>query len=115
VGDAPDVACFALMYKFRREYQDMSVDSMLADHKGYCGKFKRLMNSEVINLGKSKGVVLLWAGLNVDDKAETKADIMNFLEEDPLITKDIVEKWDLIDLQVDETREKLPPLKKEKA
>jgi hypothetical protein len=110
-GDAPEVPCFALMYKFRREYQDASIDSMIADHKGHCAKFKRLMNSDVINMGKSKGVVLLWAGLSVDDKAETKADIMSFLEDDPLITKDAVEKWDLIDLEMTEEVGKLPPLK----
>jgi hypothetical protein len=111
-GDGPDVPCFAIIYKFRREYQDMSIDSMLADHKGHCNKFRRLINSEVINLGKAKGVVLLWAGLNLDDKTETKADIMTFLEDDPLIIKDVVEKWDLIDLETTGEPSGLPPLKR---
>ena len=72
---------------------------MLADHRGHCTKFKRLINSEVINFGNSRGVVLLWAGLSEDDKADTKADIMKFLEDDPLIIKDAIEKWDVIDLE----------------
>lgn len=91
--------CYALMYKIRREYIDTGNEAVLADHRGHCTKFKRLINSEVINLGSSKGVVLLWAGLAADDKAETKADIMKFLENDPLIIKDLIEKWDVIDLE----------------
>ena len=92
------VPCFALMYKFRKEYLETGIEAALADHKGHCAKFKRLMNSEVIHLGKAKGVVLLWAGFTEGDKQETKTDIMSFLEDDPLIAKDIVENWDLIDL-----------------
>ena len=111
VDPATTVPCFALMYKFRREYLDVSVDAMVADHKGYCGGFKRLINSEVINMGKAKGVVLLWAGFTDDDKDDTKADIMTFLENDPLILKDVVEKWDLIDLEKSDTSTNLPPLK----
>ena len=95
------VPCFALMYKFRKEYLDTGIEAALADHKGHCAKFKRLMNSEVIHLGKAKGVVLLWAGFTESDKQEVKTDIMSFLEDDPLIAKDIVENWDLIDLAPD--------------
>lgn len=93
----PQVPVFALMYKFRKEYLDTTVESMMADHKGHCSKFKRLLSSEFINIGKAKGVVSLWAGFTEVDKAETKADIMSFLEEDPLIVKDVVENWDIID------------------
>jgi hypothetical protein len=93
------VPCFALMYRFRKEYIENSVDEALSDHRGHCAKFKRLLNSEVINMGKAKGAVLLWAGFTETDEAETKAEIMTFLEDDPLITKDIVENWDLINLQ----------------
>ena len=95
------VPCFALMYKFRKEYLETGIEAALADHKGHCAKFKRLMNSEVIHLGKAKGVVLLWAGFTESDKQEVKTDIMSFLEDDPLIAKDIVENWDLIDLAPD--------------
>jgi hypothetical protein len=103
------VPCYALMYRFRREYLDVSIDAMVADHKGHCDKFKRLINSEVIDMDKAKGAVLLWAGLTGDDKAETKSDIMTFMEEDPLIVKDVVEKWDLVDLEKAESN--LPSLK----
>jgi len=95
---AAAVPVFALMYKFRREYLEASTDAVLADHKGHCAKYKRLLNTEVINLGKAKGVVLMWAGFTETDKEDTKAEIMNFLEDDPFIVKDIVENWDLIDL-----------------
>lgn len=106
---AESVPCFALMYKFRREYMDASVDAVMADHKGYAAKFKRLLNTELINLGKAKGVVLLWAGFE-DDSEETRGEIMTFLEEDPLITKDYIETWDLIDLNAKKTAEELPPV-----
>ncbi len=110
LGEALNVPCFAVMYKFRREYLDANVDSIVADHNGYCNSFKRLINSEIINMGKTKGAVMLWAGYTLDDKDETKSDIMQFLEDDPLILKDVVEKWDLIDLEKSETGE--IPLKK---
>ena len=95
---AENVPCFALMYKFRREYMETSIDATLADHRGHCLKYKRLLNTEVIDMGKAKGAVLLWAGFTEEDKKETKAEIMSFLEEDPLVTKDVVENWDIIDL-----------------
>jgi hypothetical protein len=50
-------------------------------------------------MGTNKGVVLLWAGFTEEDKKETRAEIMDFLEEDPLIAKDSIEKWDIIDLK----------------
>lgn len=109
-GPIVDVPSFALMYKIRREYKDTSIDALIGEHNGHCLKFKRLLNSEVINMGKAKGVVLLWAGLSSADKEDTKAEIMSFLEEDPLITKDIIENWDLIDLTQQGDSVELPPL-----
>mmetsp|Transcript_19830 Transcript_19830/g.19940 ORF Transcript_19830/g.19940 Transcript_19830/m.19940 type:complete len:147 (+) Transcript_19830:406-846(+) len=90
---------FALLYKFRKEYLEGSVAAFMADHKGHCMKFKRVLSSELINLGKSRGVVLLWAGLSEDDQEETKAEITTFMEEDPLLVQDAIEIWDLIDLR----------------
>lgn len=94
------VPCFALMYKFRKEYVDIGTESVMADHKGYCMKFNKILGTEVLSLGKSKGVVVLWAGFeeSTADETETRADIMKFLEDDPLVVKDIVENWDIIDL-----------------
>lgn len=97
-GNVDDICSFALMYKFRREYLDTSMDAVMGEHNGYCLKFKRLLSSELIDLGKAKGVVLLWAGFTAGDRDETKEEITSFLEEDPLIAKDIVENWDLIEL-----------------
>lgn len=97
-GKAPQVPVFSLMYKFRKEYVDVSIDSTLADHKGHCGKFKRLLNTELLIMGKSRGVVILWAGFNEVDYDETKAEVMRFVEDDPFILKDMVENWDIIDL-----------------
>lgn len=100
IEPAENVPCFALMYKFRKEYEEgTSVDATLSDHRGHCTKFKRLLNSEVINMGKAKGVVLLFAGFTEDDKEETRAEITSFLEEDPLVQGDVVESWDIIDLE----------------
>lgn len=90
---APRVPCMALMYKFRKEYVDNSCDEAISAHKGHCAKFKRILNSEALSLGKSRGCVILWAGFSDADKGELKAEIMTFMEEDPLITKDIVDNW----------------------
>jgi len=95
---AEKVPVFALTYKFRKEYVDVSVESVLADHKGHAAKFKRLLNSDVIKMKKARGAVVLWAGFSETDKEETRADIMRFIEDDPFITKDIVEHWDIIDM-----------------
>jgi hypothetical protein len=110
VGAVEDIPSFALMYKIRREYLDISIDALIGEHNGHCLKFKRLLNSEVIDMGKAKGVVLLWAGMSASDKDETKAEIMSFLEEDPLITKDVVENWDVIDLSKKGESTELPLL-----
>jgi hypothetical protein len=101
---------FSVLYKFRREYLDTSIDALLADHRGHCSKFKRLINSEVINMGTSKGVVMLWAGMAEDDKEATRAEIMLFLEDDPLIVKDAIEKWDLVDFSKKKGDASTPPL-----
>lgn len=93
-----EVPIFALMYKFRREYFSVGIESSIADHRAISSNYKRLINSEVISLSKGKGAVLLWAGFTEADKEETKEEIMTFMAEDPLILKDIVENWDLIDL-----------------
>ena len=101
------VPVFALMYKFRKEYVDVSVDSVLADHKGHSAKFKRLLNTELLTLNKQRGVVMLWAGFSDSDKEETRADIMRFMEDDPFIAKDVIESWDIISL--DESQKKAEP------
>jgi predicted nucleic acid-binding Zn ribbon protein len=100
-SEEPEIAfpCFALMYRLRKEFVDTKIDSVLADHNRYCTRFKRLINSEAISMKQRKGFVLLWAGLTATDKAETRAEIMQFLEEDPLVEKDMIEKWDIIDLE----------------
>lgn len=104
------VPVFALMYKFRQEYYSDSVESVMADHKGYGKKFKRLVNSQLMKLSGKKGVVLLWAGFedSEEDSKTTKADIMTFLEDDPLINKDMVESWDIIDLKAPKRPEGAP-------
>ena len=45
LGEVLHVPCFAVMYKFRREYLDSNIDSIVADHNGYCTSFKRLINN----------------------------------------------------------------------
>lgn len=105
-----NVPLFALMYKFRREYLGVSVDALMADHRGHSEKYKRLISSEVIDMGNAKGVVLLWGGYTEDDKVDTKSEITTFVEEDPLIAKDAIESWDLIELQSTETTEADAPM-----
>jgi hypothetical protein len=50
-------------------------------------------------LGKAKGLVILFVGFTKDDKAEIKSDILKFMEDDPFIVKDTVEKWDILDFE----------------
>jgi len=100
-GDVPNYPFFALVYKFRREFAESSTDAMMADHKGYSRDFKRLLSTEVLRMSDTKGVVNLWVGFSEEDKDETRAEIVQFVEEDPLIIKDAIEQWDIIDLSND--------------
>lgn len=97
-GSTENVSLFALMFKLRKEYWTMSIDSTLADHRGYCLKYKRIFSSEVIHLKKGKGLVIFWRGLAEGDKKETRDEITKFLEEEPFMSKDMIENWDVIDL-----------------
>jgi hypothetical protein len=95
VAPADRIPSVALIYNFRREYKDQNLDATLADHRAHCLKFnKRLLHSEVINTKKTKGVVLLWVGLSPEDDL-VRQDMMSFMEEDPLIVKDIVDNWNI--------------------
>ena len=95
VAPADRIPSVALIYNFRREYKDQNLEATLADHRAHCLKFnKRLLHSEVINTIKTKGVVLLWVGLSPDDDL-VRQEMMTFMEEDPLIVKDIVDNWNI--------------------
>jgi len=100
-GEVPNYPFFALVYKFRREFAESSTDALIADHKGYSRDFKRLLSTEVLRMSDTKGVVNLWVGFTEEDKEETRAEIVRFVEEDPLIIKDAIEQWDIIDLSND--------------
>lgn len=98
---APRYPVFALLYKFRKEYLEGGGEVALGDQQNLLKDFKRLINCEILQFSKprrAKGAVLLWAGFTENDHDETKAEIMSFLEQDPLMKKDIVETWDLINL-----------------
>lgn len=100
-GVVPNYPFFALVYKFRREFAETSTDALIADHKGYSRDFKRLLSTEVLRMSDTKGVVNLWVGFTEEDKEATRAEIVQFVEEDPLIIKDAIEQWDIIDLSND--------------
>lgn len=98
-GVVPNYPCFALLYLFRREFFDANIEATLADHVQYGQKFKRLLNSEPLRLMGTRGVSLLFVGLTEDDKADTKDEVMRFMENDPLLLKDMIDRWDIIDLE----------------
>jgi hypothetical protein len=75
--------------------------------QGYCQKFKRLLSTEVIDMGDAKGCVLLWGGLGPGDAPDTRAEIMRFVEDDPFVNKDIVDTWDVMDITPPRLRPKL--------
>lgn len=103
-----NVPLFVLLYKFRREYKESSIESTLADHVALVKKNKRILNSDVINMKKARGIVLLWAGLTEDDQKETRDEITKFVESDPFIEKDMIETWDVIDLSKTKSNTELP-------
>ncbi len=91
--------CFALMYKFKDDYINQDIDPVVIDHDNYSNSFKRLVNSEVLQMGNDKGAVMLWTGISDDDTGKMiKDEIMTYVQEDPLFLKDIVEKWEIIEL-----------------
>jgi hypothetical protein len=57
-------------------------------------KFKRFYNSEVINTKKAKGTVILFFGNDAKD-TNIRNEMLSFMEEDPLIVKDIVDDWNI--------------------
>mmetsp|Transcript_17295 Transcript_17295/g.15599 ORF Transcript_17295/g.15599 Transcript_17295/m.15599 type:complete len:238 (+) Transcript_17295:72-785(+) len=95
-----NIPVFALFYKFRKEYKEANIDLPLADHNGYSEKFKRILKSEVLALRKGKGVCTLWAGSDESEKEDLRAEINRYVESDPLVLKDMVESWDVLDLQL---------------
>eukprot|EP00128_Syssomonas_multiformis_P003017 Colp12_sorted_trinity150504_noHs@3120 len=86
------------MYKLKPEYMTQTYAVATADHNNYCKTFERLLQSETIRMHNSKGVVVLFAGLSPDDKAELEEEVDRFVSQDPLIEQGIVETWNILDL-----------------
>jgi hypothetical protein len=84
----------ALIYNFGRDFKDTDLTATLAEHNSYCEPFKRLFNSEMLQTKAGRGMVLLWAGLDLEDD-NLKTEIMSFMEDDPFIVKNIVDNWDI--------------------
>lgn len=91
---ADKLPILALIYNFKREFNDADLTATHAEHTSYCESFKRLFNSELLNTSKGRGMVLIWGGLSMEDQ-DLRTDIMNFMEEDPFVVKNIVDNWDL--------------------
>lgn len=84
----------ALIYNFGRDFKDTDLTATLAEHNSYCEPFKRLFNSEMLQTRAGRGMVILWAGLDLEDD-NLKTEIMSFMEDDPFIVKNIVDNWDI--------------------
>ena len=95
-----DVPLYTLLYKYRRSYMENTPTNMdsFKDHLAYVRTFRRLISHHVVNMGQSKGVVMIFAGYSKNDKSLTKADIISFLENDPLLMKNMIASWEVIDL-----------------
>ncbi|KAJ1430963.1 hypothetical protein B484DRAFT_448605 [Ochromonadaceae sp. CCMP2298] len=98
---------FKLMYQLREATTDAIDAAHIAEHKGYCDKFNRLLSCEVLRTdkGAGRGVVMLFVGLARDDiegveVAATREELLQFLEGDPLIAGGLVEEWDVLDLHI---------------
>lgn len=95
----PTYPFFSVIYKFRPEYKDdEGMNGVRALFDIYCRGFDRLFASEIINGEDSKGMVLLFAGKDDADKADTLAELNQFMEHCPYLKQNFVEKWDVMDM-----------------
>lgn len=85
-----------LVYIFRPEYRDINIDAALFDHNAYKEKYKRLLSSEPMMFGEVRGMSFMFMGTGMDDIEGTRAEIANFVAKDPLMTKNIIESWEII-------------------
>jgi hypothetical protein len=97
--EPPNYPIFALLYRFRREYVDQDMESVLADHNSMVKEFPRLLSTEILRYKNTRGATLIWVGLTDEEgeKEELRKEMKSFMEQDPLLTKDIVERYDIMD------------------
>jgi len=93
-----DVPVFALMYKFRPEYNEKFPKEAAREHERYAKTFRRLLSDEEIRLDDARGRVLLWCAKHENDIEFTKIDIADFVERDPLMVSKYIQEWDLLEL-----------------
>jgi hypothetical protein len=104
------------MYQIKNEaMQDGELATTIAEHKGYCNKFKRIISTQMLDTTAGHGLVVLFAGLTEDDAIATKADVVSFMEEDPFIAKDFVSMWDIIDMTPEKTAAAIKAAEADKA
>lgn len=109
----PEYPVFVLNYVFKDEYADTNIGVSLTEHETYAGGFKRIISTDIMNYmpdGANKlnrGVSIVFAGLSDEpnEKEDTFQDILGFIADDPLILQDIVERWDVIDMDPEEDDE----------
>lgn len=109
----PAYPVFVLNYVFKDEYAETNIGVSITEHESYAEGFKRIISSDVMNFkpdGSSKvsrGISIVFAGLSDEpnEKEDTFEDILGFIKDDPLILQDIVDRWDVIDMDPEEDDE----------
>jgi hypothetical protein len=112
--EVPAYPVFVLNYLFKDEYAKTNIGTSLTEHENYAQDFKRIINSDQVNLmlsgatKQTRGMSIIFAGLSDEptEKEETFQDILKFIKDDPLILQDIVEQWDVLDMDPGEDEDK---------
>lgn len=97
-----DIPIIGLVYIFRQEFQSANIESTLLDHKKYGQEFKRLFISQPIGTPDKRGLSMIWVGVSPTDLEETRSEITRFMAKDPLMTQNIVQSWELMNINGDE-------------
>jgi len=106
----PNIPVFTLLMNLRPQYKEgTAADAAILDTEKYCETFDRIMSCDVIDIGTHKGMVFIWAGASEDDREETIAEITSFMENCPMVTQDVVDKWELFDM-VEDDEESMTPI-----
>lgn len=105
--DSLELPIFSLVYFFREKYLTADIDDLFEEHLAHGKTFKRFWSSDLINLEKLRGVTMIWRGLTNHDAETVKSDMASFMKEDPLVKRDLVEKWEILPIGpvVDESEE----------
>jgi len=93
---------YALIYRFREKYYNEEMADLFQRFDAYCLDFTRVFNKDQVKMSDSRGLVIMFGGNSINDREETLAEMKTFMEKDPFMLEDIVEKYDLVNMNGEE-------------